>query len=197
MRPGAVIFDRISHLVSGSYKVTMGSDDGTDSELDKYAPKWVRERPAAPKRLRSVGTSTSTPRWSEEEHRDRRIRSLRPEPVPEPPARPKDRLRLRRSSHCWPTLGNRYYKIPGCSSQIHLPYKVSKPADPRLTANDAPPNRALVSAAGIAAAPSATAQTQQVPISPAQQQQQAALSTISKPLGQERSVSIAVRGVRQ
>jgi len=52
MRPGAVIFDRISHLVSGSYKVTMGSDDGTDSELDKYAPKWVRERPAAPKRLR-------------------------------------------------------------------------------------------------------------------------------------------------
>jgi hypothetical protein len=92
MRPGAVIFDRISHLVSGSYKVTMGSDDGTDSELDKYAPKWVRERPAAPKRLRSVGTSTSTPRWSEEEHRDRRIRSLRPEPVPEPPARPKDRL---------------------------------------------------------------------------------------------------------
>ena len=70
-------------------------------------------------------------------------------------------------------------------------------ADPRLTANDAPPNRALVSAAGIAAAPSATAQTQQVPISPAQQQQQAALSTISKPLGQERSVSIAVRGVRQ
>src|SRR5215471_7860562 len=43
MRPGAVIFDRISHLVSGSYEVTMGSDDGTDSELDKYAPKWVRE----------------------------------------------------------------------------------------------------------------------------------------------------------
>src|SRR5215469_16817416 len=70
----------------------MGSDDGTDSELGKYAPKWARERPAAPKRLRSVGTSTSTPRWSEEEHRDRRIRSLRPEPVPEPPARPKDRL---------------------------------------------------------------------------------------------------------
>jgi hypothetical protein len=54
MRPGAVIFDRISHLVSGSYEVTMGSDDGTDSELDKYAPKWVRERPAAPKRLSAL-----------------------------------------------------------------------------------------------------------------------------------------------
>lgn len=187
----------------------MGSDDGTDSELDKYAPKWVRERPAAPKRLRSVGTSTSTPRWSEEEHRDRRIRSLRPEPVPEPPARPKDRLvalmerfvRMAAFATVVALLANfgksLLQKIPGCSSQIHLPYKVSKPADPRLTANDAPPNRALVSAAGIAAAPSATAQTQQVPISPAQQQQQAALSTISKPLGQERSVSIAVRGVRQ
>jgi hypothetical protein len=32
----------------------MGSDDGTDSELDKYAPKWVRERPAAPKRLSAL-----------------------------------------------------------------------------------------------------------------------------------------------
>ena len=62
------------------------SDDDPDSELSKYAPKWSREQPATPERLRSVSTSASTARWSEEEHRDRRIRSLRPEPIPEPPA---------------------------------------------------------------------------------------------------------------
>src|SRR5215468_4800797 len=77
------------------------------------------------------------------------------------------------------------------------PAQVSKPSD-RLTANDAPANRALVPAAGIAAAPvaasSTTAQTQQVPLSPAQGRQ-AALSPTSKPLGQESSVSSAVRGV--
>jgi ABC-type branched-subunit amino acid transport system substrate-binding protein len=75
--------------------------------------------------------------------------------------------------------------------------QVSDPSD-RLTANNALANRALVPAAGIAAAPgaapSATAQTQQVPLSPAQGQQ-AALSPISKPLGQESSVSSAARGV--
>src|SRR5262249_59648295 len=75
------------------------------------------------------------------------------------------------------------------------PIQASKPAALRLTANDAPAN---VPAAGIAAAPgaapSATAQTQQVPLSPAQGQQ-AALSPISKPPGQENSVSSAVRGV--
>jgi branched-chain amino acid transport system substrate-binding protein len=73
------------------------------------------------------------------------------------------------------------------------PKQLSKPSD-SLTANDVPANRALVPAAGIAAAPaaapSATAQTQQVPLSPAQGQQ-AALSPISKPLGQ----GSAVRGV--
>jgi len=71
--------------------------------------------------------------------------------------------------------------------------QVSEPSD-RLTANNAPANTALVPAAGIAAAPgaapSATAQTQQAPISPAPGQQ-AALSPISKPLGQ----GSAVRGV--
>ncbi|MFZ1152977.1 MAG: ABC transporter substrate-binding protein, partial [Xanthobacteraceae bacterium] len=77
------------------------------------------------------------------------------------------------------------------------PKQVSRPPDP-LTANNAPANRALVPAAGIAAAsgvaPSATAQAQQVPLLPAQGQQ-AALSPISKPLGQESNVSSAVRGV--
>jgi ABC-type branched-subunit amino acid transport system substrate-binding protein len=67
------------------------------------------------------------------------------------------------------------------------PTQVSKPAD-RLTANDAPANRALVPAAGIVATPGAA------PPATAQGQQ-AALSPISKPLGQESSVGSAVRGV--
>jgi len=74
--------------------------------------------------------------------------------------------------------------------------QASKPSD-RLTATDAPANKALVPAAGIAAAPgaapSATAQAQ-APLS-STQGQQAALSPISKPLGQEGSVSSAFRGV--
>jgi branched-chain amino acid transport system substrate-binding protein len=75
--------------------------------------------------------------------------------------------------------------------------QASKPSD-RLTANDAPANRALVPATGIAAAPSAappaSAQVQQAPLLPAQGQQ-ASVSPISNPLGQERSVNSAVRGV--
>ena len=184
------------------------SDDGTDSELSKYKPKWAREQPATPERLRSVSTSVSTGRWSEEEHRDRRIRSLRPEPVPEPPAWRADGLLA---------LMGRLVTVAAFAVLIALlvifgkpllqrvavlepdspPTQVSKPAD-RLTANDAPANSALVPAAGIAAAsgaaPSATAQAQQVPLLPAQGQQ-AALSPISKPLGQESNVSSAVRGV--
>src|SRR5271167_3551501 len=67
------------------------SDGGTDSELSEYAPKWARE-PATPGRLRSVSTLVPTARWSEEEYRDRRLRSLRPEPVPEPPGWREDGL---------------------------------------------------------------------------------------------------------
>jgi ABC-type branched-subunit amino acid transport system substrate-binding protein len=74
--------------------------------------------------------------------------------------------------------------------------QVANPSD-RLTANDAPTNRALVPAAGIAAAPvavsSATAQAQ-APLSSGQGQQ-AALSPTSKPLGQDSSVSSTFRGV--
>jgi branched-chain amino acid transport system substrate-binding protein len=174
------------------------SDDGTDSELSKYAPKWAREQPTTPERLRSVRTSVTTGRWSEEEHRDRRITSLRPEPVPEPPAGREDGLLA---------LMGRLVTVAAFAALIALlvmfgkpllqrvavlepdspPTQVSKPTD-RLTANDAPANRALVPAAGIVAppgaAPPATAQGQQ-----------AALSPISKPLGQESSVGSAVRGV--
>jgi len=185
--------------------MSSSDDDGADSELSKYAPKWRREQPPTPdaERLRSSIALRSTAN-----HQNRQIRSLRPEPLPKPPARRRDGLvaLIERfaSVAVFATVvallaifGKPLLQRVGVLEPDSPPIQVSKPADPRLTANDAPPNRALVSAAGIAAAPSATAQTQQVPISPAQQQQQAALSTISKPLGQERSVSIAVRGVRQ
>jgi branched-chain amino acid transport system substrate-binding protein len=174
------------------------SDDGTDSELSKYKPKWAREQPATPERQRSVSTSVSTGRWSEEEHRDRRIRSLRPEPVPAPPAGRADGLLA---------LMGPLVTVAAFAALIALlvifgkpllqrvavlepdspPTQVSKPAD-RLTANDGPANRALVPAAGIVATPGAA------PPATAQGQQ-AALSPISKPLGQESSVGSAVRGV--
>jgi branched-chain amino acid transport system substrate-binding protein len=67
----------------------------------------------------------------------------------------------------------------------------------RLTASDAPANRTLAPAPAIAAAPvvasSATAEAQQVPLSPAHGQQ-AAVTPISK-VGQEGSANSAVRGV--
>jgi len=187
------------------------SDDGPDSELNKYAPKWSREQPAKPdaERPRYVSTSASTLRSLKEEYQDQRIRPLWPEPVPEPPARREDGLLA---------LMGRSVKVAAFAALVALlvvfgksllegvssplnsdsqPKQVSRPPDP-LTANNAPANRALVPAAGIAAAsgvaPSATAQAQQVPLLPAQGQQ-AALSPISKPLGQESNVSSAVRGV--
>src|SRR5262249_60815924 len=72
--------------------------------------------------------------------------------------------------------------------------QVSRPPD-LLTANNAPAKRALVSTmAAPDAAPSTTAQTQQMALSSGQGQQ-AALSSLSKPLGQEGSVSSAIRGI--
>jgi len=177
------------------------SDDDPDSELSKYAPKWQREQPATPdaERLRS-----SIALWSTENQKNRQISSLRSEPVPEPPARQENGL--------LPLVG-RSVKVAAFAALVALlaifgksllegvsplnsgsqTKQVAEPSD-RLTANNAQTDRALVPAAGIAAAPdaapSATAQTQQVPISPAQGQQ-AALSPISKPLG----AGSAVRGV--
>jgi len=176
------------------------SDDDTDPELRKYAPKWARERPTATDVERRQYVNLP-----KEYYQDRRIRTLSPGPVPEP-VQKKDGLLA---------LVDRFVKLAVFAALVALlaifgksllqrvgvveadspPIQVSKPAGPRLTANDAPAN---VPAAGIAAAPgaapSATAQTQQVPLSPAQGQQ-AALSPISKPPGQENSVSSAVRGV--
>jgi branched-chain amino acid transport system substrate-binding protein len=185
--------------------------DGTDYELSKYAPKWTREKLATPgaEQLRSASTSALTARWSEEENRDRGIRSLRPEPVPEPPAWRADGLRA---------LIGRLVKLAAFAALVALlaifakpllqrlevlepdsasaPTQVSK-APARLAAN-APANSALVPATAIVAAPPAappaTAQAQQTPLSSVQEQQ-AALSPISKQPGQESSVSSAVRGV--
>jgi ABC-type branched-subunit amino acid transport system substrate-binding protein len=177
-------------------------DDGTDSELSKYAAKWSREQPATPdaQRSRYVSTSASKLRLLKEEQPPR---PLWPEPVPEPRAREDGLL----------TLIGRSVKVAAFAALVALlavfgkpllqhlavlepdsasaPTQVSRAPD-RLTANDAPANRARVPATAIAAAPpaapSATAQAQQAPLSPAQGQQ-AALSPISKP--QES----AVRGV--
>src|SRR5215472_9982265 len=152
------------------------SDDDADSELSKYAPKWPREQPATPdaERLRSVSPSPSIARWSTENHQNRQIKSLRPEPLPEPRARREDGLL---------PLVRRSVKVAGFVVLVALlaifgksllegvsplnsgsqTKQVSEPSD-RLTANNASTtNRALVPAAGIAgvpgAAPSATAQT--------------------------------------
>jgi ABC-type branched-subunit amino acid transport system substrate-binding protein len=177
-------------------------DDGTDSELSKYAAKWSREQPATPdaQRSRYVSTSASRLRLLKEEQPPR---PLWPEPVPEPRAREDGLL----------TLIGRSVKVAAFAALVALlavfgkpllqhlavlepdsasaPTQVSRAPD-RLTANDAPANRARVPATAIAAAPpaapSATAQAQQAPLSPAQGQQ-AALSPISKPQGS------AVRGV--
>jgi ABC-type branched-subunit amino acid transport system substrate-binding protein len=177
-------------------------DDGTDSELSKYAAKWSREQPATPdaQRSRYVSTSASKLRLLKEEQPPR---PLWPEPVPEPRAREDGLL----------TLIGRSVKVAAFAALVALlavfgkpllqhlavlepdsasaPTQVSRAPD-RLTANDAPANRARVPATAIAAAPpaapSATAQAQQAPLSPAQGQQ-AALSPISKPQGS------AVRGV--
>ncbi len=185
------------------------SDDDTDSELRKYAPKWSREQPATPsaERLRQVSTSASTVPSFEEEHQDRRVRPLWPGPGPEPPARREDGLLAPIGQMALVAIvaavvallivfGKPLLEGVSPLNSDSQTKQASKPSD-RLTATDAPANKALVPAAGIAAAPgaapSATAQAQ-APLS-STQGQQAALSPISKPLGQEGSVSSAFRGV--
>jgi branched-chain amino acid transport system substrate-binding protein len=181
------------------------SDDSTDPELRnpelrKYAPKWSRESDAG--QLRQVSTSASTLPLFEEENQNRPIAPLWPRPVPEPPAQQENGLLARVGQTVLvavvaavvalvvvlakPLLeGTNFLNSDSQTKQL------ANPSD-RHTANDAPANSVLIPA--IAAAPSATAQAQQVPPSPAQGQQ-AALSPITKPLEQEGSVNSAVRGV--
>jgi branched-chain amino acid transport system substrate-binding protein len=177
------------------------SDDDADPELSRYAPKWGREQPGTPdaERLRS-----SIALWSTENHQNRQ---LKPRPVPEPPAQREDGLLARVGQTALVAVVAAVVALlvvfakpllEGISSlnSDSQNKQVANPSD-RLTANDAPTNRALVPAAGIAAAPgaapSATAQAQ-APLSSGQGQQ-AALSPTSKPLGQDSSVSSTFRGV--
>jgi ABC-type branched-subunit amino acid transport system substrate-binding protein len=175
--------------------MSSSNEDDANPELSKYAPKWSREEPTTPNadRLRQVST------LFEEERQNRRITPFRPAPPPEPPARADGLLApigqmalVAVVAAVVATLLVVFGKplLEGVSPPLNSgsqTKQVSEPSD-RLTASDAPANRALVPAAGITAAPvaapSATAQGQQ-----------AALSPISKPLGQESSVSSAVRGV--
>ena len=184
------------------------SDDDADSELSKYAPKWSRERPATPdaERPRFVNTASTVPSLREE-YPDRRIRSLRPEPVPEPLRRREDGLLARIGQMALVAVVAAVVALLAVFGRSLLEgvsplnsgsqtKQVSEPSD-RLTANEAPANRALAPATMAAApiaAPSATAQAQQAAPSSAQGQQ-AALSPTSKPPGQESSVGSAVRGV--
>jgi branched-chain amino acid transport system substrate-binding protein len=184
------------------------SDDGTHSELSKYAPKWSVERPQTSddaERLRYVGSPSSAFRSVREEYQDQRVKSLWPTPVPEPPAREDGllaqvgRMALVALVAAVVALSVVFGKplislVLNSDSQTK---EVSRPSDP-LTANHGPAKSALVSATTIAAAPDAapstTAQIPQMPLSPAQGQQ-AALSPISNSRGQESSVSNAVRGI--
>jgi branched-chain amino acid transport system substrate-binding protein len=178
--------------------------DDTDPELTKYAPKWSGKQPAKPnaEQLRQVSTSAPTVPSFEEGNQNWPIAPLWPRPVPEPPAQQENGL--------LPRVGQTVL-VAVVAAVVALLVVLAKPllegasflnsdsqtkqlANPsdRYTANDAPAKSALTPA--IAAAPSTTAQAQQVPPSTAQGQQ-AALSPISKPLGQEGSVNSAVRGV--
>ena len=185
------------------------SDDDADSELSKYAPKWSRERPATPdaERPRLVNTASTVPSLREE-YPDRRIRSLRPEPVPEPLPRRGDGLLAQIGQMALVAVvaavvallavfGRSLLEGVGPLNSGLQTKQVSEPSD-RLTANDAPANRALVPATGIAAAPGAapTATAQAQPPLSSVQGQQAALSPISKPRREESgSVNSTVRGV--
>jgi branched-chain amino acid transport system substrate-binding protein len=182
------------------------SDDSTDpEELRKYAPKWAREQPATPnaERLRQVSSASTVPSF-EEGNQNRPTPPLWPRSVPKPPAEREHGLLAWVGQAALVAVVATVVALLAIFGKSLLEgvsplnsgsqtKQVSEPSD-RLTANNAPANRTLAPAAGIAvvpgAAPFATAQTQQVPVSPAQGQQ-AALSPISKPLGQ----GSAVRGV--
>jgi ABC-type branched-subunit amino acid transport system substrate-binding protein len=180
--------------------MSVPSDDG-DSELRKYAPKWVREQPTTPgpERPQLVSTASTVPSLREEY--PLRIRSLRPEPVPEPPAREHGLLASIGQMALVAIVAAVVALLVVVGKPLLEPLlegirpplnsdsqtrQVSGPSDP-LTTSNVPANRALVPAAGIAATPGAAP--------PAIAGQQAALSPISKPLGQEGSTGSAVRGV--
>lgn len=185
------------------------SDDGSESELSKYAPKWSREQPTAPdvERPRYVSSSASTVRPLNVERQGRQITNLWPEPVPEPPAREGGLLAFMGSSVKVAAFAalvallavfgkSLFVDVSSSLNSDSQAKQVSKPSD-RLTANEVPANSALAPAPAIAAAPGAAPSTNAQAAQPpsAAQGQQAALSPIAKTPGQESSVSSLVRGV--
>jgi branched-chain amino acid transport system substrate-binding protein len=179
------------------------SDEDTDAELNKYAPKWPRQQP------------TPTVPLLKEDYQAQRIRALWPEPVPDEPPPEKDgtlplMARIGKAAGfaalvaVLAVFGKPLLQHVGLFEPDSQATQDSKLSD-RLAANDAQANRALAPGAVIGAAPgaaSAGAPAQRAPVpSPAQQAsppsapaQQASLPPSSNPLGQESNTS-AVRGV--
>ena len=185
------------------------SDDKADSELSRYVPKRYREQPATPGAEQPpYVTSASTAPWSTGTRRDQRARSdLWPEPIPEPPARRGDgvlalisRIALLGVLAALVALLVVFGKPllegirPLLNSDSETKQVSSKLSD-RVTANNAPANRALVPATATATVsgpvPSSSPQVQQAPLT---QGQQTSLSP-SRPLGEQKSVNSAIQGV--
>ena len=169
------------------------SDDGRDSENNKYAPRRSREqaRMPSPPQL-YVSSLPAVPSLTDIDE-DRVL----------PPERISERSR-RRGNGALKLIGRvvglgSFAALVALLTLIVRPLwqsapnegsstsQAAKPSD-RLTANKAPGNSTLVPATTIAAAPAAgpaaSSQTQQAPLSPAQAQQ-ASLSPNPNALGQE------------
>ena len=202
--------------------MSVPTGDDENSVLSKFAPKRLREQLPTPAAERPYVTSAPTvpsPTHVHQDrvhqdrvHRDRRTTAefaSWPEPIPEPPPQLLKETGV--------GLIGRIAVVVAFAALVAFLTVFAKPlwqdarvlfnADAerlqaaksdRLTANNVPTNSPLVPATGIAAAPgaepSASAQTPQAPLSPAQAQQ--APPPISQPLGQEpRSVNNPVRGI--
>lgn len=178
------------------------SDDNTDAELNKYAPKWPRQQPVP------------TVPLPKEDYQAQRLRALWPESLPDEPPPEKDGPLA---------LMARIGKVTGFAALVAVLAVFGKPLlqqvglfdsqatqgskqPDRFTANDAQANRTFAPGTAIGAAPgagsSASAQPQHAPPAPVQPApppsapaQQTSLSPSSNPLGQESNANSAVRGV--
>jgi branched-chain amino acid transport system substrate-binding protein len=178
------------------------SDDNTDAELNKYAPKWPRQQPVP------------TVPLPKEDYQAQRLRALWPESLPDEPPPEKDGTLA---------LMARIGKLAGFAALVAVLAVFGKPLlqqvglfdsqatqaskqSDRFTANDAQANRTFAPGTVIGAAPgaasSAGAQAQHAPPAPVQPApppsapaQQTSLSPSSNPLEQESNANSAVRGV--
>jgi branched-chain amino acid transport system substrate-binding protein len=187
------------------------SDDNTESQFSQYVPKRYREQATTPAAERPpyVRSAPTVP-LSTELPRDRRTRSesyLWPDPVPEPAMRHGDGILaligrvalvgvLAALVALLIVFGNPLLEAvaPLLNSDSQTK-QISSKSSERVTANDAPANRALGSTTAIGTAssglPSPSAPLQQAP---PPQGQHTSLSP-SNPLGEQKSVNTAVRGV--